>query len=1539
MLTIPDIQNNPTFDGQAAPDSTDWSAIGLGEAGTGVVAGMEVSPDPTPDMGVTVAAGVYSIGGIEYLFAGGSVAVGSANLTDRKDIVVINAAGVLDVVPGSPCETANWTRDSIALGFPPPIKPSIPVSNCLLGEIYVAGGVGTITAGCITDKTVNLLAPALQKPFVVYDVVAQYGANPNGGPLAGPAQRAVNDMQANTAAVNKILLIPDGYYTFDHGTDLRTDGSFSWYVAITGDDIWVENNGNITDNATVDQNIIPFFFNAAGRTSPTAAAGGTGAMDYPNWITNTGQTAIGPGGLANPTYTMNAVGSNSGSITTTTPTDAGNFSPGDWLLTRAGQTIPSTPGGYQPDGELNQVVTANPSTGIITLKWPTGKSYALEYFLTSAGITSGTSPTPTAFGSIAPQVTKCTAKIGHNVRFYGNGTFHSVHSSAWVAFIHYYDSGISDQKGTYNGGMGWHQNCRKLFQLRMSGNRTATTNGNTAIAAGVATCTTDWLIDDIDSVGNLAAIHLHEGANQGKLGRFSLTCNNSDPVQGYGLSIVGRSYDLIMTGKGSITGGNSAPPVTVSNTCTAGGVLGNVVVRPGVSTQAVSCLGTGWVFLNLDPGSGSIGIGTTNYNLSGNTVITADSAGLLPGTRLPNSISSYFNWAALFPGLRGNYFSTPSVTANRITGACEMRIKVGAGSSMRQAGQTAFIDKDNCYLLFMNTAGFLGFGWTSDGVTAQVLASSAALPATLPVDTVIMGQLLPNDGSGNKVAKFATSTDDGVTWTPLGSTVTTAGTTSLFDSASTVIEIGATNSGTTFLFQGTLIRGEIASTLTPLPGGPTSIAVQTWRSSTPTGSTYVNPVTGETWTKHGTGFGYTLANLATSILTPSDAAQLAGAAEVVRDLYYSTPYTDQFINSAVGPLVEADTGQLYTTVSVGASGGGQVKAQAASPSGKAMAAPGPASVAYCFVVPEPGVNPDRIVITQAGLPGGRFVGSIIGNTADTTTVVGGTGGHYWLHADFIDTGISFTVVMPAFTLAGCSVTNGSPNITVPSTAGLTAGQSVTLTGFVTGTTILSVGTGTITVSNNFTGTTGTVSVAFGIGFSPLGNATGTYPYNTTLPAPAATTLYKCEIEFLGNNQIAVFPPSESKTPWFVVTDSRIESLRGPTVIMEPQVSNGNPSYETQIVNVSAGFRASKVRAGVPTRGEIARDIGLIAVPNVRQLVFTGSLVSLTALHELVEADCTSGVINLGTTASPPDGASIEIKKIDTTSNAVLLSGIGGATIDNASAVSFSGPGQQKVFVAKGGNWNSLQNDFVAPKSTFAQFSGAVTPTLVDGSLNEFDTTSGSAGPNLPPASSVYIGSKIQLVKTDATSNFVEVFALGSGTINGASAFNVLLQNVVVTFTYAGSNNWVTTGIANTPPPAVSSYFPASPTAIAVTGPLMAGLGGVIAFTPITTGKIRVVISGTAGSTTSAATVNLWGRYGTGTAPVNGAALVGTGFHQSFMFIHPVIASGVGTIPFTLMDVISGLTLNTPIWVDVAIGASSGGPGVISSLGVTIEEVS
>lgn len=127
--------------------------------------------------------------------------------------------------------------------------------------------------------------------------------------------------------------------------------------------------------------------------------------------------------------------------------------------------------------------------------------------------------------------------------------------------------------------------------------------------------------------------------------------------------------------------------------------------------------------------------------------------------------------------------------------------------------------------------------------------------------------------------------------------------------------------------------------------------------------------------------------------------------------------------------------------------------------------------------------------------------------------------------------------------------------------------------------------------------------------------------------------------------------------------------------------------------------------------------------------------------------------------------------------------------------------------------------------------------------------------------------------------------------------------------------------------------PADPTGTASTTAIMMGLAG--SFTPNTSTRILVIVSGQMANTTinDGATVDL--RYGTGTAPANGAAVTGTLKGKAQTMTSLVAAQRSG---FCLTSVITGLTVGTAYWIDLSLMAVTGGTANVYGLTITVIEI-
>ncbi|MEM0241251.1 MAG: hypothetical protein QXP29_07310 [Candidatus Nezhaarchaeales archaeon] len=127
--------------------------------------------------------------------------------------------------------------------------------------------------------------------------------------------------------------------------------------------------------------------------------------------------------------------------------------------------------------------------------------------------------------------------------------------------------------------------------------------------------------------------------------------------------------------------------------------------------------------------------------------------------------------------------------------------------------------------------------------------------------------------------------------------------------------------------------------------------------------------------------------------------------------------------------------------------------------------------------------------------------------------------------------------------------------------------------------------------------------------------------------------------------------------------------------------------------------------------------------------------------------------------------------------------------------------------------------------------------------------------------------------------------------------------------------------------------PSNPSGTTSTTAVQMGIG--VTYTPATTGRLLVIVTGEAANNTAGdgATVQL--SYGTGTAPSNGAAATGTAVGSKISVTSNAASQ---TVPFSLAYVISNLAVGNSFWFDLQVAAVTGGTASVSNLTVLIIEM-
>lgn len=139
-------------------------------------------------------------------------------------------------------------------------------------------------------------------------------------------------------------------------------------------------------------------------------------------------------------------------------------------------------------------------------------------------------------------------------------------------------------------------------------------------------------------------------------------------------------------------------------------------------------------------------------------------------------------------------------------------------------------------------------------------------------------------------------------------------------------------------------------------------------------------------------------------------------------------------------------------------------------------------------------------------------------------------------------------------------------------------------------------------------------------------------------------------------------------------------------------------------------------------------------------------------------------------------------------------------------------------------------------------------------------------------------------------------------------------------------------------PAVTGFTPADPAGTVSATNIMLGIGATCAYTPTISGKVMVTVTGYLQIATAAQTCTVGARFGTGGAPVNGAADTGTRWGSATdPSLRPPSVGGPTVVAFTAALT---LTVGTAYWFDLVL-AVPGGAGAdsaaIKAIGLTITE--
>lgn len=198
----------------------------------------------------------------------------------------------------------------------------------------------------------------------------------------------------------------------------------------------------------------------------------------------------------------------------------------------------------------------------------------------------------------------------------------------------------------------------------------------------------------------------------------------------------------------------------------------------------------------------------------------------------------------ILTGASGDYASTPDAASLDITGDIDLRCLVPADDQWAQAG--SLINKyigsidQRSYHFRVLSGGELRFDWSPDGTTPMGEQSDAIDP-TFPV--AVRVTLDVDDGAGNHVVEFSSGPSLSGPWTTIGSSITVAGTTSIF-AGTAELKVGADGGGSNN-FDGTIGAVEVRDGI-----GGTVVANPDFSAQT-IGTEQFDDSAGNTWTLQG----------------------------------------------------------------------------------------------------------------------------------------------------------------------------------------------------------------------------------------------------------------------------------------------------------------------------------------------------------------------------------------------------------------------------------------------------------------------------------------------------------------------------------------------------------------------------------------------------------------------------------------------------------------------------------------------------------------
>jgi hypothetical protein len=208
-------------------------------------------------------------------------------------------------------------------------------------------------------------------------------------------------------------------------------------------------------------------------------------------------------------------------------------------------------------------------------------------------------------------------------------------------------------------------------------------------------------------------------------------------------------------------------------------------------------------------------------------------------------------YGLILPGAAGDYASTPYVAALGITGNLDVRVLAYHDNwhetvPRALAGRYHPTGDQRSWLLHRGGDARLRLGWSTDGTNGTVVTRVASAPFPVVAGWLALRATVDVDnGAGGNTVRFYTGPSLTGPWKPLGAPQTGAGTSTIFNSLTAPLEVGAFSGGQLDRWAGAVAAVQVRNLI-----GGTVVADPDFAGQ-PSGTTSFTDAPGRVWTVHG----------------------------------------------------------------------------------------------------------------------------------------------------------------------------------------------------------------------------------------------------------------------------------------------------------------------------------------------------------------------------------------------------------------------------------------------------------------------------------------------------------------------------------------------------------------------------------------------------------------------------------------------------------------------------------------------------------------